>query len=174
MPSIDKKQLAYQFTLPISITLRNEQSPGIHSFNQCRDFLLKVLHCKFPSSTCLVGEISFTGDRILPPCNYCHHPWCFVDKSHHRSVLIMLSCYGISDHVSLSEVSHYWDTKLSWQGYLVVQRINYHPLNRYFTSNLFIDSMISNWKWNEIHNKKLSTVTINSLVTQFDLYDYLN
>ena len=52
-------------------------------------------------------------DRIPPPCNYCHHPWCVGHKSYHKALLIMFSCDGISDHDCWNEVSHYWDTKLS-------------------------------------------------------------
>ncbi len=52
-------------------------------------------------------------DRILAPCNYCHHPWCFGHKSHHKALLIMFGCDGISDHASWNEVFHYRDTKLS-------------------------------------------------------------
>ena len=52
-------------------------------------------------------------DRILPPCNYCHHPWCVGDKCYHKALLIMFSCDGISGHASWNEVLDYWDTKLS-------------------------------------------------------------
>ncbi len=52
-------------------------------------------------------------DRILPPCNCCHHPWCVGDKSYHKALLIMFSFDGISDHASWNEVFHYRDTKLS-------------------------------------------------------------
>ena len=52
-------------------------------------------------------------DRILPPCNYCHHPWCVGHKSYHKALLIMFSCDGISDHANWNEVFQYWDTKLS-------------------------------------------------------------
>ncbi len=53
-------------------------------------------------------------DRILAPCNHCHHPWCVGDKSYHKALLIMFSCDGISNHASWNEVFSYWDTKLSW------------------------------------------------------------
>ncbi len=53
-------------------------------------------------------------DRILPPCNYCHHPWCVGHKSYHKALSIMFDCDGISDHASWNEVLHYRDTKLSW------------------------------------------------------------
>ncbi len=53
-------------------------------------------------------------NRILPPCNYCHHPWCVGDKSYHKALLIMFICNGISDHAGWNKVFHYWDTKLSW------------------------------------------------------------
>ncbi len=53
-------------------------------------------------------------DWILPPCNYCHHPWCVGNNSYHKAISIMFICNGISDHASLNEVFHYWDTKLSW------------------------------------------------------------
>ncbi len=53
------------------------------------------------------------SDRILAPCNYCHHPWCVGHKSYHKALLIMFCCDGISDHASWNEVFHYWDTKLS-------------------------------------------------------------
>ena len=51
--------------------------------------------------------------RILPPCKYCHHPWCVGDKSDHKALIVMFSCDGISDHASWNEVFHYWDTKFS-------------------------------------------------------------
>ncbi len=53
------------------------------------------------------------GNRILPPCNYCHHPWCVGDKSYHKALLIMFSCDGISDHGGWNDVFHYRDTKFS-------------------------------------------------------------
>ncbi len=53
-------------------------------------------------------------DRILAPCNYCHHPWCGSHKSYHKALLTMFGCDGISDHASWNEAFHYWDTKLSW------------------------------------------------------------
>ena len=53
-------------------------------------------------------------DRILPPCNYCHHPWWVGDKSYHKALFIMFSCDGISDHAGWNEVFHYRDTKFSW------------------------------------------------------------
>ncbi len=52
-------------------------------------------------------------NRILPPCNYCHHPWCVGHKSYHKALLIMFSCDGMSDHAIWNEAFHYWDTKLS-------------------------------------------------------------
>ena len=57
-------------------------------------------------------------DRILAPCNYCHHhdhPWCVSYKSYHKALLIMFDCDGISDHAIWNEVFHYLDTKLSWR-----------------------------------------------------------
>ncbi len=30
-------------------------------------------------------------ERILPPCKYCHHPWCVGDKSYHKALIIMFS-----------------------------------------------------------------------------------
>ncbi len=36
--------------------------------------------------------------RILPPYNFCHHPWCVGDKSYHKALSIMFSCNGMSDH----------------------------------------------------------------------------
>ncbi len=59
----------------------------------------------------------YITNRILAPCNYCHHPWCVGHKSYHKAQLIMFGCDGISDHASLNEVLHYGDTKLSWQQY---------------------------------------------------------
>ncbi len=32
---------------------------------------------------------TFGCDQILPPCNYCHHPWCVGHKSYHKVLLIM-------------------------------------------------------------------------------------
>ncbi len=61
-------------------------------------------------------------DPILPPCNYCHHPWCVGDKSYHKGLKIMFSCDGNSDHASWNEVFHYWDTKLSWQGKKIIRQ----------------------------------------------------
>ena len=58
--------------------------------------------------------LSVKLDRIIAPCNYCHHPWCVGDNSYHKALLIMFSCDGMSDHASWSEVFHYWDTRLSW------------------------------------------------------------
>ncbi len=66
----------------------------------------------YPSSTV---NISFRHNRILAPCNCCHHPWCFGHKSYHKALLIMFGCDGISDHASWNEVFHYRDTKLSCQ-----------------------------------------------------------
>ena len=43
-------------------------------------------------------------NQILPPCYYCHHPWCVGDKSYHKASLIMFSCDGISDYASWNEV----------------------------------------------------------------------
>ncbi len=60
------------------------------------------------------GVSSTVNDRILAPCNYCHHPWCIGHKSYHKALLIMFGCDGISDHASWNEVFHYWDIKLSW------------------------------------------------------------
>ncbi len=54
-------------------------------------------------------------NRILPPCNYCHHPWYVGHKSYHKALLTMFSCDGISDHAIWNEVFHYWDSKLSWE-----------------------------------------------------------
>ncbi len=67
----------------------------------------------FPKSD-LLGVTVARIDRILAPCNYCHHPWCVGHKSYHKALLIMFGCDGISDHASWNEVFHYWDTKLSW------------------------------------------------------------
>ena len=57
-----------------------------------------------------------TVDRILSPCNYCHHPWGDGHKSYHKALSFMFGCDGISDHACWNEVFHYWDTKLSWVG----------------------------------------------------------
>ncbi len=56
------------------------------------------------------------SNRILAPCNYCHHPWCVGHKSFHKALIIMFGCDGISDHASWNEIFHYWDTKLSCTG----------------------------------------------------------
>ncbi len=55
----------------------------------------------------------YINDRILAPCNYCHHPLSVGCKSYHKALLIMFGCGGISDHASRNEVFHYWDIKLS-------------------------------------------------------------
>ena len=75
-------------------------------------------------------------DRILAPCNYCHHPWCVGHKSYHKALLIMFGCDGISDHLSWNEVFHYRDTKLSWIEFdrpVCQDSVLHHPL----TDNLF-------------------------------------
>ncbi len=60
-------------------------------------------------------ELSVTyTDRILPPCNYCHDPWCVGDKSYLKALLNMFSCDDNSDYAIWNEVFHYWDRKLSW------------------------------------------------------------
>ncbi len=69
-----------------------------------------------PASLCYI-------DRILPACNYCHHPWCVGDKCYHKALIIMFSWDGLSDHASWNEVCHYWDTRLSWEIPLVTQYI---------------------------------------------------
>ena len=64
--------------------------------------------------------------RILPPCNYCHHPWYVGGKSYHKALIIMFSCDGISDHASWNEVFHYWDTKFSWK--CEQRALPHHPM----------------------------------------------
>ena len=67
---------------------------------------------------CMVHlSIDTLYDQILPPCNYCHHPWCVGGKCYHKALLIMFSCAGMPDHASWNEVFHFWDTKLSWFTY---------------------------------------------------------
>ncbi len=62
----------------------------------------------------MLQNFSFTIlNRILPPCNYCHHPWCVGDKSYHKALSIMFSCDGMSDHACWNGVFHYLDKKLS-------------------------------------------------------------
>ncbi len=51
-------------------------------------------------------QCNITTDRILAPCNYCHHPWCVSHTSYHKALLIMFGCDGISDHASWNEVFH--------------------------------------------------------------------
>ncbi len=48
----------------------------------------------------------YSVDRILAPCNYCHHPWCVGHKSYHKALLIMFGCDGISEHATWNEVFH--------------------------------------------------------------------
>ncbi len=67
--------------------------------------------------------------RILPPCNYCHHPWCVGGKSYHKALIIMFSCDGISDHASWNEVFHYWDTKFSWIQHVHLSKKKFKPID---------------------------------------------
>ncbi len=74
-------------------------------------------------TTCTLQQV-FPYDRILAPCNYCHHPWCVGHKSYHKALVIMFGCDGISDHASWNEVFHYWDAKLSWFKKCVIKSID--------------------------------------------------
>ncbi len=82
--------------------------------------------CGLIRTYCNQKAICLYNDRILPPCNYCHHPWCVGRKSYHKALLIMFGCDGISDHASWNELFHYRDTKLSWAD--LFNQNNFHVL----------------------------------------------
>ncbi len=77
-----------------------------------------------PSGIITRTNARWSTDRILTPCNYCHHPWCVGHKSYHKALLIMFGCDGISDNASWNEVFYWWDIKLScdWQKVVMLYR----------------------------------------------------
>ena len=76
-------------------------------------FILQQPYCWMSLSVCTACTVLHLPPSVLPPCNYCHHPWSVGDKSYHKALLIVFSCDGMSDHASWNEVFHYWDTELS-------------------------------------------------------------
>ncbi len=57
--------------------------------------LVPLTYCRDPPLACVFLKCSYKwGNRLVSPCNYCHHPWCVGDKSYHKALLIMVSCDG--------------------------------------------------------------------------------
>ncbi len=66
----------------------------------------------WPSISRIINQharlITALPDQILPPCNYCHHPWCITcigDKSYHKALLTMFRCNGMSGHAGKAHMT---------------------------------------------------------------------
>ncbi len=99
-----------------------ENTSMVTGLPQCRSIPINTDQCQIKQNWSGIDRqwslwetfrILISSDRILAPCNYCHHPWYVGHKSYHKALLIMFGCDGISDHANWNEVFHYKDTKLS-------------------------------------------------------------